>query len=111
MKCPCCKNEIGDLPVEAIRYTMKGKTMIAIFDEIYKRKEAGVGLKSLTALVYPSRDYYEAYNVLKVTITRLKTRLNRLGWTIESSVSGTNTIERVYRFKRFTSLQQEPPLQ
>jgi hypothetical protein len=98
---------MGRLPISAIRASMRGPRMLSLFDEIIKSGENGISLRQLVHLAYggpnpPSHRY--DYNTVKVTMVRLKERVLKYGWTIESGVSQHNTTERVYRFKPSDSI-------
>jgi hypothetical protein len=81
--------------------------MLALFDEIIKSGENGISLSALVHQAYggpnPPNHRYD-YNTVKVTMVRLKERVLRYGWMIESGVSQHNTTERVYRFKPSDSI-------
>lgn len=102
MKCPYCGSDMGRLPTSVVRASMRGPRMLSIFDEIVKGGRDGVSLSALVSQVYggpnaPNHRY--DYNTIKVTMVRLRERLEQHGWTIESGVSQHNATERVYRLK------------
>lgn len=100
MKCPYCGHEMGDLPVEAIRASMQGQRMLEIFDIIHGAGQNGVSLTSIVREVYKSTGS-DPFNNAKVTIIRLKERVQKYGWTIESGSAKDSATERVYRLKRY----------
>lgn len=102
MRCPYCNQEMGHLPVSVVRASMRGPRMLAIFDEILKSGDDGVSLKKLTHMIYGGPnppDHGFDYNTVKVTMVRLKERLQQHGWTVESGVAKDSATERVYRLK------------
>lgn len=109
MECPYCGREMGTLPVHVIRATMTGYSMLGIFDAISQAGDRGISLSRLAETLYPDRKHINAYNAIKVTMLRLRERLRRYGWTVESGTSQQNSTERVYRFKRSISLQPVLP--
>jgi hypothetical protein len=101
MKCPYCLSEVGNLPIGAVRASMRGHRMLQIFDLIVESGDRGVSLINIVTKLYPDRKT-DAFNTVKVTMIRLKERMRRFGWDIESGVAIDSSVERVYRIKRVT---------
>lgn len=99
MKCPYCGHEMGELPVDAIRASMRGPKMLQIFDRILEAGDRGVSLGTLVKELYTSTGT-DNYNAVKVTMIRLKERVAKYGWIIESGTAQDSAIERVYRIRR-----------
>src|SRR5690242_19659590 len=104
MRCPYCGQEMGELPVEAIRASMRGPRMLEIFDAIRESGDHGIALNDLVEKVYGVDDRrsvnLQNHNSLKVTMIRLKERVAKHGWVIESGTATDSATERVYRIKR-----------
>lgn len=76
--------------------------MLALFDKILESGDDGVSIYSLVHMVYGGPnppDHRFDYNTVKVTMVRLKERLQQFGWTVESGVAKNSATERVYRLK------------
>lgn len=99
MKCPYCQTEMGELPIQAVRASMTGHRMLQIFDKIVESGDRGISVSSLVAVLYGDSDT-DAFNTLKVTMIRLKERVRKFGWVVESGTAIDSTTERVYRLKR-----------
>jgi hypothetical protein len=91
---------MGDLPVEAIRASLRGQRTLQIFDSVKEAGHEGVSISELIEKVYGQYKPADPYNTIKVTMIRVKERLQQYGWTIESGSSSTSASERVYRLKR-----------
>lgn len=100
MKCPYCQTEIGQLPIGAVRAAMRGNKMLEIFDALVEAGDDGISISNLVEKVYGTASKTDSYNTLKVTMIRVKERVKRFGWLIESGVARDSATERVYRFKK-----------
>ena len=100
MRCPYCGHEMGKLPVEAIRASMRGQRMLEIFDLIVGSGDEGISLVEIVKKVYDKTDSSDPFNNAKVTLHRLKERVRHHGWTIESGSAQDSAIQQVYRIRR-----------
>lgn len=106
MKCPYCNSEVGNLPVEAVRAAMKGYRMLQIFDAVVGAGDRGISITNIVSLLYGDSKT-DAYNTVKVTMVRLKDRMRRFGWDIDSGVAIDSSVERVYRIKRVNHAESQ----
>lgn len=99
MKCPYCGHEMGELPVEAIRASMRGPRMLEIFDKILEAGDRGISIGTLVREIYQGTGA-DNYNSIKVTMIRLKERVAKHGWIIESGTAQDSVTEQVYRLRK-----------
>lgn len=99
MKCPYCGHDMGELPVSALRASMSGQRMLQIFDLIVNSGDHGISGEKLVEEIYPDKTN-DRFNTLKVTMIRLKERVSKYGWIIESGTAKDSATERVYRIRR-----------
>jgi hypothetical protein len=102
IKCPFCHATMAAMPYETVLAVVKGQRLHLIFIAMMEATKSGKGvsLMELVSQVYGENADLSDYNSARVLIARLKTKLERYGWTVVSVRNpDSRATDRVYYVK------------
>lgn len=102
INCPFCHAKMQSMPYETVLAVVKGQRLHYIFMELMEATKTGKGasLMDVVSKVYGENADLSDYNSARVLIARLKTKLEKYGWTVVSVRNpDSSATDRVYYVK------------
>lgn len=102
MKCPCCGGETPDVPIDellGLDLSDMEERMMTLLHSIYPR---GMQMDAMLMRLYEGRNEPENADLsVRVTMTRLRKKLEKAGWTVPHGHTGRgyNTKYRLERLQ------------
>lgn len=87
IKCPCCKQEVEELDIQALLYLRLTDIQSDIVDKLVTDYPRLTRSEDLKAYVYAFREEPES-NAIEVHLTRVRKKLVGTGWEISGNKAG-----------------------